>query len=197
MRLWSSITTLGLVAVLALAGGAFAQQQQVIATLDGEVTKAPDELPGTYQANVTVTVEVAGGACLCQETTVTLVGDGPGDELSFDPSSYTIDWTEKKAAGEPGADEQSVDVEIPAPESDSEMHPRIDTELEHSPSTHIASNTNPTQLELVPPSSDDDGEDLEQASAQDEGDDESGVPGLAAGATALVVATAALIRRAG
>lgn len=197
---WGSLLAVALIAALALAGTAAGQEQAVTSTVQSQGVEAPDRLPGVYEAELTVTVQVAGGQCLCEETHVDLLASTERAEtvVAFEPATYTIDWLQPEASAVGGTAEHTqeiaADIAVHATSEDPVIV-RIDTELRHVPTDRvIQSNTNPTQLVLEPPEDEPaqpDGTDDEEDGEQDKG----GVGGLAAGLAGLAAVTAAIGRK--
>jgi hypothetical protein len=178
---------LGIAAVLAASAGAVAQfEQPVTATVDETSVDRPDELPGTLRADLRVTVKPAADDCTCTETTVTMTGTGDAASFSFEPSSYTIDWSEQD-----GGHEQTVTAQLAVDEVDEQTRAEIGVEMTHEPEDqHITSEVEPARIPLGNGS-----EAVEGQAAESKGEP-SGVPGPGAGLAAVAAIGAALRRRA-
>jgi hypothetical protein len=183
--------------VVGLGTGALAQSQTVTATVASEDVTAPDQLPGTYEASLVVTVEAAGGQCMCTETTVTVLGNSSEvRSFSFEPETYTIDWTQNTN----GSHEQAVSAQLDVDELDVDGEATIDVEMSHQPDDQaVDSQTNPAQLVLEEPQTEANqtaANDTNQTQTQSAEDEEaSGVPAPGVGLAVIGTALAAALRR--
>lgn len=196
------LVPLALVALVGLAAAAAGQAQQVIASVDGEVAKTPDELPGTYEVSLTYTVQASGGNCLCKETRVqTLASAEAAEEISREPEAYLIDWVQH-ALGDAGSHAQPVNATVLVAEAPSQgpVEVTFDASMEHSPGQHIVSQSEPATVELpLPGGPDGDGAANERQALASNGADDEGTesqqrasaPLAAAGLAASVAAAVA------
>ncbi len=94
------LTIVGLTAVLVgMAGASAAQSGQSVTIQPGVIdwTEVPDQLPGTYQGQLSIRTTVSSGVCLCAPGTTTTVelqakADEPVTAAVVSPSGYAIDW---------------------------------------------------------------------------------------------------------
>jgi hypothetical protein len=194
------LAPLAIAALVGLAGGGLAQQT-VTATVDGQLVDRPTSLPGFYEAELTVTVEVGGDACLCTETHVDPVGEAAEAEtIQIEPDSYTITWADQQG----GSHEQAVNASIQLPQlEEGPVQATFDVEMSHEPNgDHVSSNTEPANLSLPVPEPDPQGnattsgnqtqDGAEPASQEESG---NGVPAPGAAAALAATLAAAGLRR--
>lgn len=145
------LVALALAALLGLAGTA-AAQQTATATVDGELVQAPEELPGFYEVDLLVTVEISGGQCLCTETQVDPFGEAAeAESIQDEPDTYTIDWSQTQ-----GSHEQPVNATVQLPTLEEPVEVTFDVNMTHEPNgEHIESQSEPATVELPIPEPED------------------------------------------
>ncbi len=183
MRL-ETIALLFLLAALGTTATAGAQTQPIVADVSATLQEEPSELPGVYEVELLVTVEAAGGQCLCQQTTVHLSYESEDvEEVELGPETYVIDWAQQT-----GVHEQRVDaqVHVSSLDPDEEANVFFDAEMEHTPDDQISSRSQPASLTLTAPAG-------SSSQAQNAAGEANATPGPGVAVFAAVVVGLALV----
>lgn len=176
-----------LLAALGTTATAGAQTQPIVADVSATLQEEPSELPGVYEVELLVTVEAAGGQCLCQQTTVHLSYESEDvedvEEVELEPETYVIDWAQQT-----GVQEQRVDsqVHVSSLDPDEEANVMFDAEMEHTPDDQVSSRSQPARLTLTAPAG-------SSSQAQNAAGEANATPGPGVAMFAAVVVGLALV----